>query len=105
MFFVFLITGHFFLQEKGLESLVASTIFSILLTALMLNIFAASNYFQGQAAQHELQQFNYLVANIDKANYPDNEKYWIKEWAQCSIEDGKISKFEYKQLKYKIEKF
>ena len=65
----------------------------------------AASFFKGEATQNQINIFNEYLTDLNKTNFTESEKYELKEFAQCSIQDGNISGFEYEQFENKYLKF
>ena len=105
MLIFFFIVGWKLVEPEGVLAAIGNLVFSILVTIIILNVMTAASFFKGETTQNEISTFNERLTDLNKTNFTEPEKDELKAFAQCSIQDGIISKFEYEQFEYKYLKF
>lgn len=105
MLIFFFVVGCNLVHPKGVFEVIGNLIFSLLLTIMILNVMTAASFFKGETTPNQINAFNKYLTDLNKTNFTESEKSQLKEFAQCSIQDGKISGFEYQQFEIKYLKF
>lgn len=104
---VFFIIGLRYFGRKGLKNVFCSLVFSIIITVILLLIVPISQFYaQGSATKQNVSTLNSYLTTLNKSGFSVSEIRALKDYAQCAIEDGDISTFEYEQFEdryYKIK--
>lgn len=77
----------------------------IIFMVLFLNIIAILKFFQGDITQSQYKAFHEHLVELNHNNFTDVEKKWLRDFAQCSISNNEISKFEFEKFEEKYLQF
>lgn len=78
------------LKEYYIQSLILSFLLTIIIFSFYF--FLLSSY---EADQYQFNQFTHDVEKIEKRKSNDDVNIFAKKWKECSLEDGKLSIYEY----------
>lgn len=91
-------------DEKSFKANLLYVVCTAFFSVVLLNIVAFSNYISLDASQEDMKVFNQHLTALEKSKFPENDVIWMRNWAQCSIQDGEISGFEFEQLDNRFKK-
>jgi len=104
-----LIGSYIMLNNSSVETYrqyLGCGLIAIVFSFLFLNILTGAHFAaSGEITQNEYDTFNKNLVSLNHNNFSDSEKKWLRDFAQCSIQDNEISKFEFNQFDKKYLKY
>lgn len=96
---IFFIIGLRYFGRKGLKDVFCSLVFSIIITLILLFVIPISQFYaQGSASKQNVSTLNFYLTTLNKSGFSVSEIRALKDYAQCAIQDGDISTFEFEQF-------
>lgn len=101
----FYIVGISLINPKGILESIGNLVFAIVMTIMISIMMLLPTYIKGGTTQDENKIYIQYLETLKKESFTDEQKAILMDFAQCSTQDGDLSKFEYEQFEYQYLKF